>query len=189
MNKLILWLLLCIFSANVGAATVWVEREGYHTALLIPADAVLDHTPALQLVIGDQPYIRFGCGNKDYYGASKKSLGKALKALLIPSASVVEIAGFAKPAQAGATVLALTVSDEEMNRLLGFIGKTFVLDHEQKPMLVRKEPTGFHYYAAMGRYHLFRNCNNWTAQGLRHSGRDVNFRWSFFAGQVMAQVK
>lgn len=187
MNKLSLWLLLAL-SSRVFADTIWVERESYHTALLLPTAVVVAHTPALQSVIGNQPYVRFGWGNQDYYGSSQKSMGKAMKALFIPSASVVEIAGFAEPAEAGAKVVALDVSKEEIQQLLGFISATFKLDREQKPILVRTEPTGFRYYAAMGRYHLFRNCNNWTAEGLKHSGQNVYFRWSFFAGQVMGQL-
>ncbi|MDO9178823.1 MAG: DUF2459 domain-containing protein [Agitococcus sp.] len=187
MNKLSLWLLLSL-SSPIFADTIWVERESYHTALLLPAAVVVAYAPALQTVIGNQPYIRFGWGNQDYYGASQKSIGKAMKALFIPSASVVEIAGFAEPTQAGATVVALDVSKEEIQQLLGFISTTFKFDSEHKPILVRTEPTGFRYYSAMGRYHLFRNCNNWTAEGLKRSGKDVYFRWSFLAGQVMGQL-
>ena len=183
MNKLSLCVLLSL-SSHVFADPLWVERESYHTALLLPNA----QAPALQPVIGNQPYIRFGWGNQDYYGASQKSIGKAMKALFIPSASVVEIAGFAEPTQAGATVVALDVSKEEIQQLLAFISATFRLNEGQQPILVRSEPTGFRYYAAMGRYHAFRNCNNWTAEGLKRSGKDVYFRWSFFAGQVMGQL-
>lgn len=187
MKKLSLWLLLSL-SSRVFAETIWVERENYHTALLLPTAVVVAHTPALQTVIGHQPYVRFGWGNQDYYGSSQKSIGKAMKALFIASPSVVEIAGFAEPVQAGAKVVAVDVSKEEIQQLLDFISATFKFDNEHKPILVRTEPTGFRYYAAHGRYHVFRNCNNWTAEGLKQSGQNVYFRWSFLAGQVMGQL-
>lgn len=187
MNKLSLWLLLSL-STPIFADTIWVERESYHTALVLPSSVVVSHVPALQTVIGTQPYVRFGWGNQDYYGASQKSIAKAMKALFIPSPSVVEIAGFAEPIQAGAKVVAVEVNKEEVQQLLGFISATFKFDSENKPILVRAEPTGFRYYSAMGRYHLFRNCNNWTAEGLKRSGKDVYYRWSFLAGQVMGQL-
>ena len=187
MKKLCLCLLLCL-SSRVFADTVWVERENYHTALVLPSSVVVTYVPALQTVIGNQPYVRFGWGNQDYYGSSQKSIGKAMKALLIPSASVVEIAGFVQPTQAGTQVVAVHVSKNEIQQLLGFISATFKLDDEHKPILVRTEPTGFRYYAAMGRYHLFHNCNNWTAEGLKVSRQDVYFRLSFLAGQVMGQL-
>lgn len=187
MNKPSLWLLLSL-SSPIFADTIWVERESYHTALVLPSSVVVSHVPALQTVIGTQPYVRFGWGNQDYYGASQKSIGKAMKALFIPSKSVVEIAGFAEPMHAGTKVVALEVSKEEIRHLLDFIGATFRFDAHKQPILVRTEPTGFRYYAAMGRYHAFRNCNNWTAEGLKHSGKDVYYRWSFLAGQVMGQL-
>jgi len=187
MNKLSLWLLLSV-SSPIFADTIWVERESYHTALLLPAAVVVAYAPALQTVIGNQPYIRFGWGNQDYYGASQKSIAKAIKALFIPSASVVEIAGFAHPMQASTHVVAITVKPEQIKLLVTFISASFKFDYQQQPILVRTEPTGFHYYAAYGRYHIFRNCNNWTAQGLKYSGQNVSFRWSFLAGQVMRQL-
>lgn len=45
MNKLSVWLLLSL-SSPVFADTIWVERESYHTALLIPTAVVVAHTPA-----------------------------------------------------------------------------------------------------------------------------------------------
>jgi uncharacterized protein (TIGR02117 family) len=186
--KSLLMLLCMLLSSPVWAETIWVEQESYHTALVLPTSVVVAHVPALTAIIGTQPYVRFGWGNQDYYGSSQKSVVKAMKALFIPSASVVEIAGFFEPAQAGANVVAVEVNQEKIQHLLRFIGATFRFDAKQQPILVRTEPTGFRYYAAKGRYHLFRNCNNWTAQGLQHSGQKVSFRWSFFAGQVMRQL-
>lgn len=187
MKKLSLCLLLSL-SSRVFADTIWVERESYHTALLLPTAIVISHAPELQAVIGNQPYVRFGWGDQGYYGASQKSVLKAMNALFIPGASVVEIAGFIEPAQAGAKVVAVDVSKERIHQLLRFISATFKFNDKQQPILVRTEPTGFRYYAAMGRYHAFRNCNNWTAEGLKHSGKDVYYRWSFLAGQVMGQL-
>lgn len=188
MNRWVM-LLWCCFSVGACADTVWVEQESYHTALVVPASAVLDYAPALQTVIGDKPYVRFGWGNREYYGSSQKSVGKALKALFVPGPSVVEVAGFADPEKAGRKVVALTVSARQSRQLLAFIVATFKLDVKQAPELVRVEPTGFRYYAAQGNYHALRNCNNWTAQALRQGGLDVRFRGAFLAGQVMGQVE
>lgn len=187
MNKL--WLmLLSFFSAYSYADTIWIEQESYHTAVVLPVDVVKANAPALTAVIGNQAYVRFGWGDRDYYGASKKSMSKALKALFLAGPSVMEVAGFTEPAQAGDRVVALTVNTQEVQQLLTFIEATFKLNTHQQPVLVRVEPTGFSYYEAIGRYHIFHNCNNWTAEGLQRSGLKVYFQGVFLAGQVMGQL-
>ncbi len=184
-----LWLILLSFvSVSSYADTIWIEQESYHTAVVLPADVVKANAPALTAVIGNQAYVRFGWGDRDYYGASKKSTSKALKALFLAGPSVMEVASFAEPQQAGSRVVALTVSTQEVQQLLAFIEATFKLNAQQQPVLVRVEPTGFSYYEAVGRYHVFRNCNNWTAEGLQRSGLKVYFQGAFLAGQVMRQL-
>lgn len=187
MKKLTLFIMLCIASI-ANAATVWVEREGYHTALVLSAEDIVTHAPMMQDITGTRGYIRLGWGDRDYYGAERKTMGLMAKALFLPTPSVVEVANFQKPEQAGKTLIPLRISDGELKKLMTFITSSIALDRQGQPSLVRKEPSGFRYYSAHGRYHLFRNCNNWTAKALHRSGQDVRYRTAFLAGRVMRQL-
>lgn len=187
MKNLIIFMILCTTSI-ANAATVWVEREGYHTALVLSAEDIVTHAPMMQDITGTRGYIRLGWGDRDYYGAERKTMGLMAKALFLPTPSVVEVANFKKPEQAGKTLVPLRISDGELKKLLAFITASIALDRQGQPSLVRKEPSGFRYYSAHGRYHLLRNCNNWTAKALHQSGQDVHYRTAFLAGRVMRQL-
>jgi len=187
MTNLMITLLLML-AVQTQAATVWVEREGYHTALVLPAAEATRHAPQLQGISGSTGYVRFGWGNRDYYGASQKTPGMALKALLLPSQSAVEVALFNTPELAGDTLVKLEVANDELHDLVAFIASSFALNTKGQLVLARTEPTGFRYYQAHGHYYLFRNCNNWTAQALQRGGQDVRYRSAFLAGRVMRQL-
>jgi hypothetical protein len=44
------------------------------------------------------------------------------------------------------------------------------------------------FYPARGRFHIFRNCNTWVAEGLGVAGVPIS-RFTITAGSVMAQVR
>lgn len=180
--------LLQMLVAQTQAASIWVEQDGYHTALVLPAAEATRHAPQLRNISESTGYVRFGWGNRDYYGASRKTPGMALKALLLPSQSVVEVAHFDTLEQAGSTLVKLEVESDELHNLMAFIASSFALNTKGLPVLTRTEPSGFRYYQAHGRYYLFRNCNNWTAQALQRGGQGVRYRSAFLASRVMRQL-
>lgn len=186
--KILISTLLLIAAVQTQAASIWVEQEGYHTALVLPAAEAALHAPSLQGITEKTGYVRFGWGNRDYYGASRKTPGMALKALLLPTQSVVEVAHFGTLEQAGSTLVKLEVASDELQDLMAFIASSFALNTKGLPVLTRTEPTGFRYYQAHGRYYLFKNCNNWTAKALQRGGQNVRYRSAFLASRVMRQL-
>lgn len=188
MNVLIL-LLMMLAIPGTQAATVWVEREGYHTALIVTTAEAARHAPALRAIIGDKKYVRLGWGDRDFYGARRKTPGMMAKALFLPTSSVMEVASLAQPEEYGTALHALTLNEQEMILLMSHVEASIAPAHNGQPVLVRQESNGFRYYAARGRYHLLRNCNNWTAKALHQAGQRVHYRTAFLAGTVMRQIK
>lgn len=184
----VLLLLLAFLSSAAQAVTVWVEREGYHTALVVPHELAARNAPVLEKVLPQKPYVRFGWGDADFYGASRKTLLMGFRALVVSNRSVVEVGGFERPDQAGKKVIAVELDEQGAVRLMSFITGSFTLDASGRPQLSRSEPTGLSYFKARGRYHLLKNCNHWTARGMDRSGMDMPVRTSMFAGQVMKRV-
>ncbi|MGH1353070.1 MAG: DUF2459 domain-containing protein [Methyloligellaceae bacterium] len=170
------------------AEKIWVERESYHTAIIIPRILVVEAAPQLEAILDDKPFVRFGWGDRDYYGSTKKNLFKAFKALALPSLSVVEVSMLDKVESEHSEVKEIDTEAIALEKLMAFIEGSFKLDKESKPQLVRVEDNGFQYYKARGIYHMFKNCNNWTAKTLKRSGLDVHYLASFFAGWVMRQI-
>ena len=169
--------------------TIWVERDRYHTAIVVSSQLVRDLAAELVPVLNSQPLVRFGWGDRGYYGAAQKNAFKAFKALFLPTRSVVEVSTFNHLSEVGDSVIALSLKDLDIKQLLTFISHSFKWDIAGQPVLLRTEQNGFRYYRARGIYHIFKNCNNWTAKALKRSGLHVRYLLAFFANSVMKQLK
>jgi hypothetical protein len=168
--------------------SIWVERDRYHTAIVLSSQLVRDLSVELLPVLNDRPLVRFGWGDRGYYGASHKSFFKALNALCLPTRSVMEVSTFDKLSDVGERIVQLNLDDLGVQKLLAFIVKSFTWDSSGLPILERVSVNGFHYYDARGVYHMFKNCNNWTAKALKLSGLKVRYWRAFFADSVMKQL-
>jgi len=169
--------------------TIWVERDRYHTAIVVSSQLVRELAVELVPVLNNQPLVRFGWGDRGYYGAAQKNVGKAFKALFLPTRSVMEVSTFNNLAEVGDSVIALSLKDLDVGKLLTFISNSFNWDTAGLPILERTEANGFRYYRARGIYHMFKNCNNWTAKALKRSGVRIRYLLAFFANSVMKQLK
>ncbi|MDP2228429.1 MAG: DUF2459 domain-containing protein [Moraxellaceae bacterium] len=177
-------LMLLQLCSTAIATEIRVGREGYHTTLLLPVAAARDISP-LPALPADTQWIRFGWGDRDYYGSADKSTAGAAKALLLPTESVMEVVALQTPEETTATV---TLTASELARLKQYLHNSFRRDAAGQAQVLRTEANGFHYYAARGRYHLLRNCNHWTAKALHQAGQDVHWRRAVFAGSVIKQL-
>ena len=169
--------------------SLWVEHDRYHTAIVFRSDDVRAIAPTLSSVLNDKTYVRFGWGDKSYYGASKKNTFKAAKALFLPTQSVIEVSNFATLEEIGEHVLPIDAEDIDKEKILSFINRTFKFDKNSQVTIVRVEDNGFHYYSARGIYTVFKNCNNWTAKSLNRGGVDIHYLFAFFSRSVMKQLE
>jgi len=175
--------------SDVITDTIWVERDRYHTAIVFSTQLVRELAEELLPVLNEQPLVRFGWGDRGYYGTPQKNLYKVLKALFLPTKSVMEVSGFDKLSDVGDSIIALPLNNLDVKKLITFVSDSFTWDLSGKPILERTELNGFRYYSAQGVYHMFKNCNNWTAKALRNSGLQVRYSLAFFANSVMRQLQ
>lgn len=168
---------------------IWVEQDRYHTAIVLTTDTVEKLANQLMPVLNNQAFVRFGWGDRGYYGANNKSFFKAFAALCLPTRSVMEVSTFDTLEEVGEKIVELSKQELDVSQLLTHISRSFKWDKQGNPTLVRINDKGFHYYAAHGVYHMFKNCNNWTAKALKISGVKVRYILAFFAKSVMNQLE
>lgn len=178
-----IFLILITFSTHSWSSEIWLQKELHHTALIVPTELVTNTTPELSSLTSESPYIRFGWGDAQYYGSSNKNLTKALKALFLPTGSVVEVAQFATIPKKN--IKSILLDDSEALDLMHFILNSFALSPNNMPQLLRKEPSGSLYFKAHDQYHALHNCNNWTAKALYTAGVDIWYRPAYFSSWVM----
>ena len=178
----------------LGAKTViFVTSNGWHSSIIVAkADLPPDRLPET----ADFPeahFLEFGWGDAVYYPAKQVTLGKTLRAALVPTPAVVHVVGLrAEPARSSpeAEVVSLPIDDTNFGRLIDFIDASF-----ERAGAARAAATGpglyatSRFYPAKGRFHLFNTCNTWTARALAAAGFDVSASATSRAEALMQQVR
>ena len=195
------WLATCetappLPSGDDGPRThpIRVASNGWHTAIIVPAPA-LDATGLLPEAADfpDAAFLEFGWGDRTYYPAKEKTLGMTLAAALVPTPSVMHMAGHATaPAAAsgGFEVVPVALSEAGFRNLVEAIAATF-----ERPSGGRAESVSpglypdSRFYHAQGEFHLFNTCNTWTARMLRAGGVALSPSGVVTADGLMARLR
>ena len=178
----------------LGAKTIiFVTSNGWHSSIIMAkSDLPPDRLPET----ADFPearFLEFGWGDAVYYPAEQASLGKALRAALVPTPAVVHVVGLrAEPVHSSpeAEVVSLPIDDKNFGRLVEFIDASF-----ERSGAARAAATGpglyatSRFYPAKGRFHLFNTCNTWTARALAAAGFNVSASGTSRAEELMQQVR
>jgi len=198
---LLLALLLCACAGRIeglyppaGAEdcrTVRLVRHSWHLGLLLAAEDVpaplAAHFPGAR-------YLEFGWGDRAYYMSQDDTAGLALRAALVPTDSVMHVAGFAAPLRPGTQlaeeVIEIGVSRAGVARMAASIWQDFELDPRGQPVVLSPGLYGDSRFFASGRtYHLFRTSNSWSASKLHQAGFPIAPPFPLTAGDVAAAVQ
>ena len=173
--------------------SAYVLSNGWHTAIIVPrADVV---ATGLLPEVSDFPraaFLEFGWGDREYYPASETTLGMTLRAALIPTPSVMHVAGRSRLPEAGGgrAVVPVKLTATGFRRMIGAISDGF-----ERPAEGAAEPIGpglypeSHFYEAEGSFHLFNTCNTWTARMLRTGGVGISPVGVVTAGDLMERLR
>jgi hypothetical protein len=138
--------------------SIWLVDRGWHTELLVPADAI---SGPLAMATGRFPtatLIAFGFGKRDWITAEVQDL-RTILAGPIPGPGVVEVTGRAAlPANA----IRLPVGGG-MAGLLNFLS-TSLADPAAVPAVTSR--FGQHFHDSSRGYSLAYTCNTWVAEAL-----------------------
>lgn len=119
-------------------------------------------------------YLEIGWGDRDFYTSPDPGLGVAMKAVLLPTSSVLHIAGFNGPPETyfpSQEIIEVELSVPGFEQMIRFIEDSFKRDPAGHVLVLG---TGLYgnsrFYASKVNYHLCRTCNIWTANALQAAG-------------------
>ena len=184
------------------AYTIYVGGNNVHTNLIVPVKTIeFDWSNELNLTeIGshrsnDYHFLSFGWGDKLFYlntpTLSDVNVGTTLRALLLPTQTVVHIQGHfsVPPSSSDYQVKALKVSRQGYLNLSRFLMSYLAQDSEGKPILIQQSHRySGSFYEAKGSYSMFQTCNDWTALGLKAAQVNTPL-WSGLAGSVFKHLR
>lgn len=179
--------------APSGARSVFVVARGYHTGLAVRSSDVPPGSLPLPDDLRTADFIELGWGARDYYPVDDPGILQAVRVLLTPSASTIEVDPRASPlarSLSGSEVVELRVSGDDFSRLLAFLRRSYTLDREGRPIPV---PAGAlqqgRFYESPRTFHMFENCNVWTARALESAGIPINPATTLTAARLLRQVR
>jgi hypothetical protein len=88
-----------------------------------------------------------------------------------------------------ATLYNLPVSAALIDAVALFVRRYFDFDENQQPIKVRDRYCGTQFFKSQGTYLMLNTCNNWTSQGLKLAGLNLQPMFNFFPGQVERSVR
>lgn len=181
------------FTETPGGVPVAVCSNGVHTDFVLPAKTEVVNWAAVfppqhyPVDVTRFDHVGIGWGDLDFYRATPRwadfEIGIALRALtgLGPAALHVQY----RPGP-GATedCRRLAISPTQYRALSDYIGAT--LASPGWPAAPGYGSTDL-FYAAHGRFSLFKSCNVWLGEGLKAAGLPAAV-WTPFAFQVLDQL-
>jgi uncharacterized protein (TIGR02117 family) len=190
--KWLLVLIICSASACTGsetkedlpsgppesAKTIYLVGHGWHAGIVIRRDDIPAAVWPEKGDFANTEYLEVGWGDSDYYQTPDPDWGIALKAALVPTSSVLHIVGFSGPVTTYfpvSEVIAITLTRSGFEQLCQYIADSFLKDQAGNSVSLGPGLYGnSRFYRSHESYHLFNNCNAWTARALRNAGYPIN---------------
>lgn len=174
------------------AHRIWVVSNGWHSGIVLGrADVPESVIPE----IADFPqaqFFEFGWGDAEFYPAREAGAWLALRAAF-PGPAVMHVAGLSDhPARIwpNVTILPFAVSAEALSRLLAFLRDSFDRAGAGRAVVTARGIYPFSlFYPATGRFHVFNNCNSWTAQALTAMGLGASLGGVNTAEDLVARIR
>ena len=178
--------------ARGAAHRIWVVSNGWHSGIvLIRADVSENIIPE----IADFPQARFfefGWGDAEFYPAREAGAWLALRAAF-PGPAVMHVAGLPDhPARIwpNVTILPFAVDADSLRGLLDFLRHSFDRAGAGRAVVTARGIYPFSlFYPATGRFHVFNNCNTWTAQALTAMGLGASLGGVNTADDLISRIR
>ena len=187
---------ICIFFASLSIIyadqyiEVYVIQQELHTGIVFRQ---ADVDPEIWPEIKDFETFRWvdvGWGDYDFYQAPDNDPYLALKAIAVPTISVLRVDGFQiSPDRYYGNYkrLKFCFTPEQFEKLCRAIASTYKRD-EKGNVFVSESAYGLRFYKATGKYHLMNTCNTWVAEVFRESGFKIRVTGIITAGQLFSRL-
>ena len=171
---------------------VYVVNHGWHTGFVVPASGIFQAIPELEQRFENAPYIEFGWGDNEFYQAEEITSGVTLKAIFLPTNSVVHAVAVTRKADKyfkHSEVEKFCLEDTEFKSLVDFIARSFYRDESGNILKLNHGIYGdSQLYEGKGDFHIFNTCNKWTAKGLESAGMNISTTFKLTAGSIMSYL-
>lgn len=176
-----------------GLHSIYVVSHGWHAGIVIPR---ADISPQDWPQVRDFPaagYLEVGWGDREFYQRNTPHPGLTIRAALWPTESVLHVVGFSAPVTEyfpGSEIIRIDIGSEQLRRLVHYIASSQETDPDRGSKALGSGLYGnSRFYASHETYHLFNNCNVWSARALEASGCAMRSASALTVGTLMNRAR
>jgi len=183
----------CPVDKAASAKSIYLVSHGWHVGIVVKRGDIFNNVWPDHKNFADAEYLEIGWGDKDFYQTPSPQFGIALKAILLPTPSVLHIVAFNNSVTSYfpySTIIMIRLSDAGFHRLIGYIAASFDKDSAGNTIPLGTGLYGVsQFYRSRDTYHLFRTCNVWTARALNAAGCPVTPFLAITEDNLMLQAQ
>jgi len=183
----------CPVDARTPGKTIYLVSHGWHVGIVVDRVDIPDDVRLVHKDFSSTGYLEIGWGDRDFYQTPSPHLGIALKALLLPTPSVLHIVAFNDSVASyfpHGEIIRVRLSDAGFQRLLRYIAASYDRDPAGNPVSLGVGLYGAsQFYRSQETYHLFRTCNVWTARALYIAGCSLRPFLAITGDNLMSQAR
>ena len=153
---------------------VFVVRHGWHAGIVVERKDLVALVPSLAADIGEEGPVEIGWGEERFYQARSPTLGMALRAVLQPNPSVLQVVPLPRQPRdyfPQSEIAEIRLEEHGYRALVAFVAESFTRTPAQE--VIRLSPSlygGGWFYRAEGSFHAFNTCNTWVARAIESGG-------------------
>lgn len=170
--------------------SIYVSSLSWHTGIVVPAASFPDTLWKEGYNYSDAQYLEIGWGDTDFFTTRNFNVWYALKAVMWPTPSVIQIKPLYRKVENNYTntaVAKIIVNDEQLQNLITYIVEEFELDENGK-VIPTAEDSGYNFYKSSSSYYFPKNSNVWAARALKRAGFSLRPFWYQTTGQVVKKA-
>lgn len=154
--------------------TIYVINRNIHTGLIIPVNELSKSSITALKYFENASYIDFGWGEEVVYQAPVETVSMDLKAIMIPSSSVLCVRGLNLDIKYMVSwcdyAVEFRLTEDEFRKICRFVDNSFSRDQDNSLIQTSVRSGGdIIYFKSVHTYCLFNTCNTWIADALSQS--------------------
>jgi uncharacterized protein (TIGR02117 family) len=171
---------------------LYVTSNDWHTRIVLAAGAIGPGLIPERADLAPAAWLAIGWGDATYYPMVDPPSRYAVKAALLPTASVLHLVPMRDAPRSfpGFEVLEIRVTGAGLQAMLEAIDADFErAGTKRAPVAAPGLYPESLFYPATGTFHLFNTCNRWVAQQLQTAGVPVRATAVITAEDLMRQLR
>ncbi len=172
---------------------VYLIKTSWHVGITFHTDSVSVTELEILNYFRNYKYVDIGWGDADFYQNPGFNILLGLKAIILPTESVIRISGILSDLQYFIDVSDFTVelnlTHKQFRKLLTFVRNSLFKDSNGNYVIGSEHNNGrVIFFKSNLKYHLLHTCNTWIAETLNFAGLKIKKKGIITAQQLYREL-